>query len=156
MEGLPAAIAGDPEAVDAARQIAASLGWAPFEVPGDRRLYHAAAVVAGNFATVLLDQAARLLVAAGVEPTAAPAVLAPLALASIRQAGESGDPAAALTGPFARGDDAVIAAHLAAIAASAPEIAPLYRELGRRAAALSERGGHISSEAMERMIRLIK
>ena len=42
--GVPAAVAGDPEAVSAATQIALDLGMRPFEVPGDRRLYHLAAV----------------------------------------------------------------------------------------------------------------
>lgn len=155
MRGLPAALAGDPPAVAAAEAIARSLGWSPFEVPGDRRLYHAAAVLAGNFATVLLDRAAELLSAAGVDPAAAPGVLAPLALASIRQAGETGDPAAALTGPFARADRSVIAAHREAIEARVPGIAALYGELGRRAAELAERGGHISAEEREALIRLL-
>ena len=52
-DGVPAAIAGHPEALAAARALAERLGFRAFEVPGDRRLYHAAAVMAGNYATVL-------------------------------------------------------------------------------------------------------
>ncbi len=114
LTGVPAAVAGDPDAVAAARAIATSLGLVPFEVPGDRRLYHAAAVMAGNFATVLLAEAARVLSEAGVDPAEAPALLAPLAVRSLQNA--ASDPRAALTGPAARGDLPTIAAHRAALA----------------------------------------
>lgn len=124
----PAAVAGDADAVAVALRLAEALGWEPFEVPGDRRLYHAAAVVAGNQATALLGMAAELLVAAGVAPDAAPRLLAPLALSSVRNAAAS-SPAQALTGPVARGDEAVLAAHRAAIAAHDPALAAHYDAL---------------------------
>ncbi len=124
----PAAVAGDPEAVAAALGLAEALGWEPFAVPGDRRLYHAAAVVAGNQATALLGMAAELLAAAGVPIADAPRLLAPLALSSIRNAAAS-SPARALTGPVARGDEAVLAAHRAAIAAHDAELAAHYDAL---------------------------
>lgn len=111
----PAAVAGHPDAVVAAKRLAEALGWRPFPVPGDRRAYHAAAVMAGNQATVLLGLAAEILTAAGVPSEHAPALLAPLALQSIRNAAAT-SPAEALTGPVARGDEAVLAAHRAAIA----------------------------------------
>lgn len=115
-EGVPAAVSGDAEARSAARWLATLLGMRPFEMEGDRRLYHAAAVLAGNFATVLLAEAAAVLAAAGVPADEAPALLAPLCLASVQNAARLG-PAAALTGPVARGDTDVIAAHRAALAA---------------------------------------
>ncbi len=125
---VPAAVAGSPEAVAVARALALRLGWTPFEVPGDRRLYHAAAVMAGNFATTLLAEAAALLVAAGVPAEEAPGLLAALALTSIENAVRMG-PRAALTGPVARGDEAVLAAHRAALAALAPEALGTYESL---------------------------
>lgn len=118
--GLPAALDGTPGALAIAEQLATDLGFRSFRVPGDRRLYHAAAVIAGNFATVLLAEASRALVAAGVAPADAPGILAPLALTSLRNAADvgarTGDPGLALTGPVARGDDAVLDAHRAALA----------------------------------------
>lgn len=128
LEGVPAGLAGHPDAVRAGREIALSLGMAPFDVPGDRRLYHAAAVLAGNFATTLLDAAARALAGAGA-PDAAK-LLAPLALASIRQTAELGFEGG-LTGPFARGDAGVVAGHLAALQDLDPQLATLYRALGQ-------------------------
>ncbi len=155
VRGVPAAVAGDPEAVAIARALAEDLGFAPFEVPGDRRLYHAAAVVAGNFATVLMGEACRLMAAAGVAPDQAAAARAPLARASIDQCVARG-PEAALTGPFARGDHAVVAAHLAAIEASCPGLAAIYRAIGARAAEMAGAAGHISPEESEALIRSLK
>lgn len=114
--GVPVALAGDPEAVNAGRALADRLGMRPLLVPGDRRLYHAAAVMAGNFATVLLAEAARVLAHAGVDPDEARQALVPLAVQSLRNA--AANPAAALTGPAARGDHATIAAHRDALAAA--------------------------------------
>jgi predicted short-subunit dehydrogenase-like oxidoreductase (DUF2520 family) len=126
---LPAAVAGSPPAVAMAQSLARALDWTPFGVTGDRRLYHAAAVIAGNFATTLLHEAAQLLVEAGAEPAEAARMLAPLALASIRNAAEKG-PARTLTGPVARRDEAVIRAHREALA-HRPAVRELYEVLVR-------------------------
>lgn len=137
---VPAAVAGDPPAIQAATRLATALGWRPFSVAGDRRLYHAAAVVAGNFATALLADGAALLAAAGVPEDEAPALLAPLALASLRNAADQG-PAAALTGPVARGDHATLDAHREAMreAALPPQVASTYEALLRSAQALAKK-----------------
>ncbi len=129
--GVPAAIAGTPRAVEIARSLAVDIGFEPFEVPGDRRLYHAAAVMAGNFATTLLHAASQVLAEAGVPEDRAPRLLAPLALASIRQAAEQGC-SAALTGPYARGDRDVVRAHITGIEAYTPSICDLYKVLGEK------------------------
>ncbi len=132
---VPAAVAGDPEAVEVGRGIAQSLGMRAFEVQGDRRLYHASAVMAGNFATVLLAEAARVLAAAGVDPEEAPSVLAPLALQSLRNA--RSNPARSLTGPVARGDLSVLAGHREALlAAGFTDLEALYETLTERAKVL--------------------
>ena len=121
--GVPAAIAGTTRGLEVARRLAQEIGFRPVEVPGDRRLYHASAVMAGNF-----HVASQLLAEAGVDPDLAPRLLAPLAIASIRQAAERG-PAEALTGPHARGDEAVVAAHEAAISEVVPELSEVYQKL---------------------------
>lgn len=146
MRGLPAAVAGDPEAVAAARRLADALDWTAFEVDGDRRLYHAAAVMAGNFATVLLGAAAELLTAAGVPAEQAPMLLLPLARTSLENAAEAG-PALALTGPLARGDEGVVAAHRAAITARCPDLLPAYD-------ALADQARRLAREAADRKGRL--
>ena len=125
MADLPAAIAGDPEARQAAQQIAAAMGWHTFTVEGDRALYHAAAVLAGNYATTLLAIAAEVLSAAGVDSAEAPALLAPLALTSLQNAAVA-EPARALTGPVARGDIDVIDRHRQALAGVPGSAAAVY------------------------------
>jgi predicted short-subunit dehydrogenase-like oxidoreductase (DUF2520 family) len=136
LDGVPAAIAGTPEALEVARRLVTDLRMQPVELNGDRRLYHAAAVVAGNFATVLIAEAARILVAAGVSHTDAPGMVVPLAIASLRNAAT--DPSTALTGPFARGDHATVASHRDALeTAKLTEIRELYDVLAQRAFALA-------------------
>jgi predicted short-subunit dehydrogenase-like oxidoreductase (DUF2520 family) len=132
LAGVPAAIDGSPEATDAATALAEALGMQPLQVPGDRRLYHAAAVLAGNFATVLLAEGASALRAAGVPDEQAGPALVPLAVQSLLLA--AADPAGSLTGPAARGDEATIRGHLDALdAAGLQGSGDVYRALTERA-----------------------
>jgi predicted short-subunit dehydrogenase-like oxidoreductase (DUF2520 family) len=108
LTGAWAAISGPP----AVRRLAHDLGLRPFEVPDDRRAeYHAAAVVASNHLVALLGQVERLARHAEV-PLAA---FEPLVRATVDHVFDLG-PAAALTGPVARGDVATVSRHLAVIA----------------------------------------
>jgi len=154
LQGVPAAVAGDELAIEAAIELAHTLGLVPVRVPGERRLYHAAAVLAGNFVTTLLSEAGSVLEAAGVEPLQARQMLAPLALASLRQA--VSDPGASLTGPFARGDSGTIEAHLEALSREAPDLAALYRLLGQRTVLLLTNSEQISPEEARRLIRILE
>jgi predicted short-subunit dehydrogenase-like oxidoreductase (DUF2520 family) len=108
LTGAWAAISGPP----AVRRLAHDLGLRPFEVPDARRVeYHAAAVVASNHLVALLGQVERLARHADV-PFAA---FEPLVRATVDHVFDLG-PAAALTGPVARGDVATVSRHLAVIA----------------------------------------
>jgi len=140
---VPAAVTGAPQAIETARALAAHLGWTPFEVKGDRRAYHAAAVVAGNFATTLLAEAAEILTLAGVPADLAPGLLAPLALQSLRNAASLG-PAAALTGPVVRGDHDVISGHLSVLSNASPGVQRTYRALLEATERLANRNSDIS------------
>ena len=79
--------------------------------PGGKPLYHAAAVFAANYAVALLAVGERLMSQAGIEPEAARRALAGLAAGAVENTAANG-PAAALTGPVSRGDDATIRLHL--------------------------------------------
>ncbi len=124
---IPAAISGDDVAVEAAKELATDLGFTPFEVPGSRALYHAAAVTAGNFASTLIIHAAKMLTAAGVSAADAPHLLLPLATASLKNAATHG--VSALTGPIARGDNTVIDTHEKALQELDPKTLELYQAL---------------------------
>lgn len=140
LRGVPAAVAGAPLARAAAVALAERLELRPFLVPGDRRLYHAAAVMAGPFAIALLADAAAVLAAAGVPEEDAPGLLAPLAMSSLANAAARG-PRAALTGPVARGESRVTAQHLEALSALDPRLRKTYQALLAAALALHNREG---------------
>jgi predicted short-subunit dehydrogenase-like oxidoreductase (DUF2520 family) len=128
LAGAWAAVAGDPAVADIAR----ALGLRPFELDDhDRGRYHAAAVVASNHLVALLGQVERLAAGCGVPFEA----FAPLVSGSIQNAFSIG-PAAALTGPVARGDLATVEQHLRDLD---PAERDAYRTLAREAARLTGR-----------------
>jgi predicted short-subunit dehydrogenase-like oxidoreductase (DUF2520 family) len=94
-----------------------------FTVPdADRALYHALAVLSGNFAAHLWNEAARIFAERFVLPPEK--VLAPYLAGIVDRFAES--PLDSLTGPVARRDEATVAANLAALAGE-PRLAALYR-----------------------------
>ncbi len=115
------AVAGD----DLAAELADRLSGRFFEIADeDRALYHAAAVVASNHVVALLGQADRIAAEIGLPFEA----LVSLVQATIGSVADLG-PAAALTGPAARGDHATISAHLAALGDRLPDEVPGYEAL---------------------------
>ena len=121
------AVAGDP----IVRQVVADLGGRAFEVAdADRSTYHAAAVVASNHLVALLGQAERIASMAGV-PFAALMDLVGATVANVDELG----PAAALTGPAARGDTETIRRHLEAIG---PDERAAYEALSQQARRLAD------------------
>jgi predicted short-subunit dehydrogenase-like oxidoreductase (DUF2520 family) len=120
LDGAWGAITAETDdAMARARWLAEQLGLRAFPLrDADRPLYHAAAVIAGNFLVTLYRSAARLCEEVGAPPEA----LVPLMQRTI----ENGF---VLTGPIARGDWATVEAHLEALAQRAPDLVPMYRAL---------------------------
>jgi len=111
-----------------ATRIVADLGGVPEWIAEDARpLYHAALAHGANHLVTLVNEAADLLRAAGVQRPGA--VLDPLLHAALDNALRLGD--AALTGPVSRGDAGTVGRHLDRIA---PESLPAYLALARRTA----------------------
>lgn len=108
------AVAGDPpEALAVVEGAVVDLGGRSFRIADDARAeYHAAAVIASNHLVALLGQAERVAAAADVPLDA----YLDLVRATVENVAELG-PAAALTGPAARGDWGTIERHRAALAA---------------------------------------
>ena len=128
LAGSWAAVAGDPEVVDIAKQLRLE----PFEVlDAERTRYHATAVVAANHVVALLGQVERLAASCGVPAEA----FGPLVIASVENALRDGA-AAALTGPVERGDVGTVEAHLGSID---PAERDAYRALAREAVRLTGR-----------------
>jgi predicted short-subunit dehydrogenase-like oxidoreductase (DUF2520 family) len=137
-EGAGAAVAGaTPEALAFATALAERLGMTPFEIDDEgRAAYHAAASVASNFLVTLQAAAESIAAGAGLEPSEARALLAPLVRQTAENVAALG-PERALTGPIARGDEATVAAQRAAVEETAPELLDLFDELVRATRALA-------------------
>lgn len=120
LDGAWSAISGETDdALARARWLAETLGLRPFEIAdADRTLYHAAAVIGGNFLVTLHQVATRLLTDAGAPPEA----IVPLMSRTIENGFD-------LTGPIARGDWSTVEAHIETLQDRAPDVVPLYRAL---------------------------
>jgi predicted short-subunit dehydrogenase-like oxidoreductase (DUF2520 family) len=92
-----------------------------------KTLYHAAAVFASNYQVTLIDIAQQAYVAAGIAPELALKLIEPLLTESSANAIRFG-PAAALTGPIARGDMATVARQYQAVQEWQPRVAQLYQQ----------------------------
>lgn len=155
--GALAGISGELEARAVARELARRAGLEPFDLvdSGDGRvLYHAAASLVAGGAIALVDAALPLFARAGLPPETAQRAAADL-LRSAAQNAARLQPADALTGPMARGDAAVLAAHLVAL--GAPGLAAeheLYRLGAQRLLALVS--ARLPPQDVERIAALLR
>jgi predicted short-subunit dehydrogenase-like oxidoreductase (DUF2520 family) len=144
---------GDPAAVRVAETLAARLGAHVLAIPADgRAAYHAAAVIASNFPTVLAALAVRLMQHAGVAPASARDAVRQLMAAAVANLA-SAAPHSALVGPVSRGDAQTIALHLDALAADADLLA-VYVALSRAALPLAADQG-VDPAALARIRALL-
>ena len=100
-------------------------------------LYHAAAVFASNYLVTLVDVAQQTYIAAGIPSELALKLIEPLLCESAANALRLG-PAAALTGPIARGDLSTVAHHQQALQQQ-PHLAALYQQLAQATGDLAAR-----------------
>lgn len=115
-------------------EIVKTLGLRSFAVPDELRpLYHAAAAVAAGNVVAVASLAERLMTLAGVDRE----YLIPLVRSAVDNWARSGPDA--LTGPIARGDEATVEKHRAAIAAHASDAAPIWETLAEATRALAAR-----------------
>ncbi len=150
LRGISFAVSGSGAALEFAGQIAARLeGRTLCIADGARPLYHAAAVMASNYITALLDAAVETMALTGVPREEALEALAPLARAAVENAVRLG-PVEALTGPVARGDSSTVAAHVRAIGEASGCLLPVYRSIGLRALRMARRRG-LTEEAARRV-----
>ncbi len=138
LRGFAAAVSGsDESATFDLEEVSRRLGMTPLRA-GDRSraLYHAAAVLAAGAQVALFSEAVRAFrKATGLQEPEARAALLPLSLAALANLRRH-PPAAAITGPAARGDEATIARHRKALPR---DLLPLYDQLTEVAARLRTR-----------------
>ena len=95
---------------------------------GAKTVYHAAAVFASNYLVTVIDVALRAYQAAGIPEPVARELAQPLAMEALANAFRLG-PAAALSGPIARGDMATVARQQHAVAQWDGASGQLYQAL---------------------------
>jgi predicted short-subunit dehydrogenase-like oxidoreductase (DUF2520 family) len=137
--GTPCALEGDARACTTLRPAFQAIGGQCFDLASEHKLlYHAAAVFATNFLPVLQTVAEDAWRATGVPAALIPGLRASLlanAVANITTLG----PAAALTGPAARGDTAAIARQAVAVKDWDPAAGAAYEALSALALRMAAR-----------------
>ncbi len=135
-------IEGDAAATRTARAIVRDLNGHSFTISSDTKpLYHAAAVMASGHVLALYDLATEMLVRCGLKRSNALRVLLPLLQSTVTNLFRS-DPARALTGTFARGDEATVRNHLRALSRDGLlEAFEVYKLLGAHSLELAVRNG---------------
>lgn len=140
-----AVTAPDDDARSAAHRLVAWLGGVAVDVPeAARALYHAALCHASNHLVTLIDGAATMLRAAGVDDPAG--LIAPLVRAALDNSLDRGF--AALSGPILRGDAATLASHFAALERDCPALVPAYRAMALATLDRLDRPGDASLRAI--------
>lgn len=123
--------------------------------PGDKVLYHAAAVFACNYLVTLVKLALDLWRDFGVSSKEATRALLPLLNGTINNIENIGLPDC-LTGPVARGDSGTILKHLAALEARSPSLLTTYKELGYQTIPIALAKGKINEQKAEEMKALLQ
>ncbi len=155
-KGINISVEGDDPAVAEGTQIIADLGGTSFTIPTrSKTLYHAAAVVASNYLVTVEHFAVELLKQTGLSDTRAYEILEPLILGTLANISRRGT-RAALTGPVARGDVDIVAAHIQALENSSPGDLELYRTLGRYTLKLAEQATSPDPETRARLAALFR
>jgi predicted short-subunit dehydrogenase-like oxidoreductase (DUF2520 family) len=154
--GTYCAIEGDRAALDVLVPAFERIGGRISEIdPRFKTIYHAASVIVCNYLTALLETGLRCYEKAGVRRDDATDMMEPLVRETLGNVLELGS-ADALTGPIARGDDAVVARHLQALEAWDGRIAAIYRDLGVVALELARKRGEAEDAALARIERLLE
>jgi len=123
--------------------------------PGDKVLYHAAAVFACNYLVTLVKLALDLWLDFGVSAKEATRALLPLLRGTINNIDSIGLPDC-LTGPVARGDSGTIERHLSALETRSPSLLTTYKELGLQTIPIALAKGKVSEQKAEEMKALLR
>jgi predicted short-subunit dehydrogenase-like oxidoreductase (DUF2520 family) len=149
--GTYCASEGDAAALEVLNPAFESIGGRVYEI--DRHLktiYHAGSVIVCNYLTALMDVGLRCYEKAGIARDTASAMIEPIVRETIDNVFALG-PAGALTGPIARGDDAVVERHLKALSAWDAPSAAIYRDLGLAALEIARKQGSLDKETLNRL-----
>lgn len=132
-ENLPGScfsLEGDEQALPGVIEVVNALQGRYFVIKAeDKPLYHAAAVVASNYLVSLVHLSSTIYQRLGLDEEQAMDALFPLIQGTLNNIARSG-PAAALTGPVARGDGTTLKGHMKALQQMDWRVREAYRSLG--------------------------
>ena len=149
--GTYCAAEGDRAALEVLSPAFERIGGLVSEIePRFKMIYHAASVMVCNYLTALMEAGFRCYEKTGLERATAAAMIQPIVRETVDNIFKLGT-VRALTGPIARGDDAVVERELQALAAWDAGIAAIYRDLGRVALDLARAQRAAGAEALERI-----
>jgi predicted short-subunit dehydrogenase-like oxidoreductase (DUF2520 family) len=147
---------GDEAAAEVLERLAEAIGGRAVRIDASRKvLYHAAAATACNYLVALLDAAARLAAAAGIDRATWLAAVEPIVRATVDNVARLG-PAEALTGPIARGDVETVARHAAAVGACDEPLRRLYAAAANYTIELARREGHLDASTGDALRRTLQ
>jgi predicted short-subunit dehydrogenase-like oxidoreductase (DUF2520 family) len=128
--------------------------WAELK-PGDKPLYHAAAVFVSNYLVTLVKLALDLWQEFGVPPEEATKALLPLLKGTVNNIENIGLPNC-LTGPVARGDLGTISKHLSVLNNRNSSLLSTYKELGLQTIPIALAKGKVDEKRAEELRTLLK
>ncbi|MCK5589825.1 MAG: DUF2520 domain-containing protein [Dehalococcoidales bacterium] len=118
--------------------------------PGDKVVYHAAAVFACNYMVTLVELATDLWQTLGVPQKEATKALIPLLRGTVNNINNIGLPDC-LTGPISRGDLGTISKHLTALKDKNPSLLAAYKQLGLHTIPIALGKGKINEHKAEEL-----
>lgn len=146
---------GDTQAIEQGQQLVSDLGGQSFNIDGEfKARYHAAACMASNFITTLIDSASEVLRPCNSQQDIPLSVLGPLIRTAVENSLTLG-PKTALTGPIVRGDDGTVASHLEQLKQHHPDLVALYQQLGLKTVNLAQRSNRLPTAKGEKIAKIL-
>jgi predicted short-subunit dehydrogenase-like oxidoreductase (DUF2520 family) len=146
--GTYCAFDGDEEALPYVKQLFEAIGGQIFKINQEnKKLYHAAMVMANNYLVTLHYHATQNLMASGIDETIAKTLASNLMIDALNNL-QSLDHASALTGPLQRGDLQTIENHLNALKNN-PLTRHIYTSLGKGTLTLTNHPSSIKAKLNE-------
>ncbi|PID49303.1 MAG: hypothetical protein CR991_07075 [Proteobacteria bacterium] len=153
--GTYCGLEGDIAAITVLETLLIAIGGKPFVLKAEqKRLYHAASVMACNYLVALQSISVKLLAESGVDEQLAMQILQPLVSNTIDNVFRLGL-VKALTGPIARGDVQTVQAQLTAMQDWYPPYADIYRLLGQEAWLLAKQQAKADEQALQHLAELL-
>ncbi|MDD5711223.1 MAG: DUF2520 domain-containing protein [Smithellaceae bacterium] len=149
LPGSTFGITADEEIIPWVMDLVSELGGRPLLVTDeDKPLYHAAACMASNYLTTLIDLVQQIYQKIGMNEDESLEVFWPLVVGTLRNIEKNGT-VASLTGPIARGDKGTVKAHIDILRDRLPAFVDLYCHMGQATVDLALKKGLSPERAQE-------